>query len=542
MENSMDVTRKIYDSLAPLMNEILDVRYLDLEEELEKCKKLLAISKQEKYVYGEAFALTYMGDYYIAKNNGSLANEYLKQAEELCSKNKYNELLMNVYIFYGVYYDMMQDSSMSLNFTLDALELASEFDNGFRKSVINNNIANVFENFGDMEAAKAYYLKALLCLENVDITTKNTSHYALVIANLIHLSCHFNEIEQAEIYLEMFDHMDLNVNGNMGQFKVCKCHLAFAKKDIDELHEYIDDLIENLRLDMGWGFQFFEMLVHAAEYSLEYKDQIYAHKILLILNQLSEEGELGNKIRTQEYWVQYYEMFGTQEQQGWAYKRYYELKQLIDIVNKKTMATGIHAKIGLREAKKQQQKMLIEKERLENETQQDSLTQLHNRRSFDEYLKDVFLDTKVHSLGFAMIDVDYFKQYNDTYGHGKGDDTLRAVAQSMVNAAGGNENIYNIRYGGDEFLTVYLNCSNSEMEMLLKNIVTEINTTNISHETSMCSEKVTLSIGFTVEQGSEKEPYNIKSILEKADKALYKAKERGRNNIYESKSNETNFS
>lgn len=521
-----------FSYLQPLMDEILEVRYTDLDRLLLCSQELLRESEAKSYVYGTAFALTYIGDYYIARNNGQEAGPYIERAQTLCLQNNYEELLMNIKIFYGIYYDMILDLLMSLSCTLEALELATKLQNHLRKSVIINNLANIFENFYDMEAARSYYNKALLCLAPLNQKERDTAHYALLIANIVHLSCYFGEVEEAEHYTKSFHEINMEDNDNLGQYYICLCHIAAAKQDLEAFYSLADQILDLARRQGIWSYQFFEILMHIAHYSIEFKNQSYAHQILMVLNELSGERETGHQMRVQKCWVKYYEMFGTEAQQGWAYKRYYKLQQIVDVTNNKAMAAGLHAKIDLHEAAKQQELMIREREELENEAQQDSLTHLYNRRSCTRLIDAAICNPDVKSLGFAMIDVDYFKQYNDSYGHAKGDHTLCEIAQSMTLAAGETDDIYLFRYGGDEFMCMFENCNEDNLETFLKALIAEVRSRKIPHASSCCSNIVSLSIGYSIGQRSADGEFDAIVLLEQADKALYKAKAQGRDRVY----------
>lgn len=514
--------------LQMLMDRILDVRYTDLEQEFKDSKELLELSEAAGYAYGQAFALTYISDYYLAHNDSRSAGSYLERALALCQKNKYNELLMNAHIFAGIYYDLLLDRQMSLNHTLDALELSTQLKDGFRRSVIINNIANIFEYFGDMQAAKRYYEEALSCAGEELESSKGAAHYAILISNVVHIACILGDLEEAKMYTENFAVWNFPGANYIGPYYSCLCHLAAANKDLDMLRENTDKFLDLLADNESWAYQFFEVTLYIANHLLDLSDEKYARKTLMAIGRLCGEGEEGSQLRAQCIWVRYYEMFGTEEQQGWAYKRYYKLKQVVDIATNKAMSEGLHAKIKLHEATKRHEEMCRKNKELESEAQVDQMTQVYNRRSFTKLVSQTVADENVKTLGFAMIDVDYFKEYNDSYGHAKGDDVLRAVAECMTLAAGNSGFIYNFRYGGDEFMCMYANCTESEMESHVKNIAEMVRGRHIPHKFSRSSDALSLSIGFSVCQRSEDGSLDAVALLAKADKALYWSKGRGR--------------
>ena len=164
---------------------------------------------------------------------------------------------------------------------------------------------------------------------------------------------------------------------------------------------------------------------------------------------------------------------------------------------------------------------------LENLSNIDGLTQIHNRRSFDEYLDREFLRSERGKLpiSIAMIDIDHFKLYNDSYGHQAGDDCLRVVAQSLPHILKRPGDMA-FRNGGEEF-GVILPYTNLEGAMVIGDMLrANIEALQIPHKASLTAKYVTVSIGVATWDdggGSKKE------LLDSVDKALYQAKANGRN-------------
>ncbi|WP_293748065.1 diguanylate cyclase [uncultured Paraglaciecola sp.] len=155
----------------------------------------------------------------------------------------------------------------------------------------------------------------------------------------------------------------------------------------------------------------------------------------------------------------------------------------------------------------------------------DGLTQIHNRRFFDTYfLEQSELAARNKTpLGLLMIDIDYFKQYNDTYGHLKGDDCLKVVAAAPSSATKRPTDCV-ARYGGEEFVVVLPNTDAKGVQYVGEHLVEVIRELNLTHAGSTFK-KLTISIGGAiVEQGSRE----TEKVIEQADKKLYAAKQNGR--------------
>ena len=156
----------------------------------------------------------------------------------------------------------------------------------------------------------------------------------------------------------------------------------------------------------------------------------------------------------------------------------------------------------------------------------DGLTKIANRRFFDRYIEQQWSKSQREKKDLAVIlcDVDFFKVYNDTYGHQEGDVCLQKVALAL------NSSVRNVdlaaRYGGEEFVVV-LPDSNVKTAVLVANrIRSKLKAMQIPHEGSKASEYVSISMGIASLYNNE--VISIEELLAAADKALYQAKERGR--------------
>ena len=157
----------------------------------------------------------------------------------------------------------------------------------------------------------------------------------------------------------------------------------------------------------------------------------------------------------------------------------------------------------------------------------DGLTGVSNRRKFDEE----FLHAWKYSLRsqqpfcLIIIDVDYFKAYNDHYGHIEGDNCLIAIANTLKTVIKRETDVL-ARYGGEEFIMI-LNTPMSQCENMAKKCLTAVQALGIKHELSEVSDVVTISVGAgLIEPSQDKQPSDE---LKRIDQALYKAKKSGRN-------------
>ena len=156
----------------------------------------------------------------------------------------------------------------------------------------------------------------------------------------------------------------------------------------------------------------------------------------------------------------------------------------------------------------------------------DGLTEIPNRRYFDEFMTKQWqkYEQKQQNLAIILCDVDFFKKYNDTYGHQAGDLCLQQVAKVLAESV--RDSDLAARYGGEEFVTVLANTSPDAAMAIAQRICDRLKLLKIPHASSEASEYVSISCG--IASTSVSLVHSPKELVECADQALYQAKEQGR--------------
>ena len=172
----------------------------------------------------------------------------------------------------------------------------------------------------------------------------------------------------------------------------------------------------------------------------------------------------------------------------------------------------------------------IKNDMLEKLSMYDALTNIRNRRYFDETFEKTFSEIKrdKKSLAVLMIDIDFFKPYNDNYGHGQGDETLRKVAKALEKTIK-RASDFVARYGGEEFVILLKDINKDGVEAVANNLLNAIRELKITHEFSKIENYVTVSIGVSYYNSSS--DITKLELLLKADETLYNVKNSGRNNF-----------
>lgn len=167
-------------------------------------------------------------------------------------------------------------------------------------------------------------------------------------------------------------------------------------------------------------------------------------------------------------------------------------------------------------------------EQVRRDAMTDALTNLANRKAFDEHLEKLCADadTGGQSLALAVLDIDHFKRFNDTWGHQTGDQVLRYVASVLGRVA--KHPRLAARYGGEEFALIFPGEFSNDVEAALNAMRTEIGSRALRRRSTNDElGAVTISAGFAQRRKGE----TPSSLLERADEALYASKRAGRNKV-----------
>ena len=157
----------------------------------------------------------------------------------------------------------------------------------------------------------------------------------------------------------------------------------------------------------------------------------------------------------------------------------------------------------------------------------DGLTGLANRRYFDRMFDKAWRtgSREMHPLSLVMLDVDFFKRYNDHYGHQHGDQCLQEIARAISFVTARPQDLA-ARYGGEEFVLLFPRTDNLAARHLTSRILEKVRAMEIPHAVSDCADFVTVSAGIATVMPSP--DLDMHALLSAADKALYRAKEQGR--------------
>lgn len=173
---------------------------------------------------------------------------------------------------------------------------------------------------------------------------------------------------------------------------------------------------------------------------------------------------------------------------------------------------------------------VTDKKRVEELSITDALTSIYNRRHFNELFPKIIHSAKRDNtlVSFLIMDIDFFKQYNDTYGHQMGDTTLIKLAECLKKSLRRADD-YCFRLGGEEFGIIFNTDAKDKAVLFANDVRQNVESMQIEHSASSASTYVTVSIGLVCKRASEIDSSD--AMYKEADDLLYKAKELGRNRV-----------
>ena len=443
----------------------------------------------------------------------------------------------------GIIYFYFSDYSSALENFMEALELLKGIDDPNLESSILNNIGEVYRMANEGEKAISFYEKALAIAVDSDLDL-NASAIYLNIGEILFLEHKHQEslVNITKAHKLASDQNSLVLQGEvetklgramytMKDYDSANKYYLSAMNEFNNVHNkfYLIDLILNLAsLDEATGRCPLDRLNEALKIATEME---LISKVSLTYNRLAMYHE---SIHEYKEALEYYKFYHLKEKELEATNLSIRLKILsIELNFNKEKSENESNK---RLSEKLKRDVIITNAELEKiksrnaflvkENIIDELTQTYNRRGIYQMFESNLVKKSGYQTGVFIIDIDHFKKYNDTKGHIQGDICLKMIASSLDNMD--YMDYFVGRFGGDEFICSMKVGETSDAVSIGEDIRKSIEDLKLEYSKVKGFEHVTVSIGGIV---GAIETFNIKEIVEKADKELYRAKEDGRNRV-----------
>ena len=433
-----------------------------------------------------------------------------------------NALLVRAYNYVGI--DALNNGSFDVAYYyyMTALDIAKSINSSYLEGIVMDNIGQVFERIGNYDKALDYvHSSNELQLEG---DTSDIYFYQNMVNGYFSegvLNIALGNIEEAkrlenEIRKLESNEYVANVTSVVIPVSFLRLQLAILEGNEDLVEEYSEKAMDMID-DAHRLFDFITDIRDLCYFLIEYNRLEIVRKILDEISEIIKDNNINEMMRhLSNIEVAYYEKLGDEEQVAKHLRDLYILSKKQEKEQTKIYEMSIELINSMNKLKKEREILLAKAET-------DPLTGIANRSKMEQYIDNAFERGYKNNYTFAieMLDIDRFKEYNDTYGHQAGDKVLRRVTKAILKATK-NEDLNIARYGGDEFVIVYENKSDEEILEIAKKIYKAVHDLNIEHPQASHTGRITISQGICNDIPIGK----VKSweFFAEADEALYEAK------------------
>ncbi|WP_027965129.1 tetratricopeptide repeat-containing diguanylate cyclase [Halalkalibacillus halophilus] len=511
-------------------------------------KKALKMAREHGYGEEEGQALLVLAFACRSMTEMQESFQFAQEAVTIFKNIEHQSGLASAYNIIGIVYFYSAMYEKSLEYFLRGLHLLEKTDDEATISRVKNNLGEVYREAGYYEEALQAYEEALLICERHQLITNKAvilENMGEVFFTLNHLDSSYDYFyESYTLLLEREDQVPLaEVENKIGKVYFAngdyESALHFYKKALTRLKEvnnkfYSIDILVNLAL--------YEKQTDQSNYldyiyqAIGYAEDIQARKHLLRLyhilsNHYEEQNQFDLAL---DYYKKYHHVELEIESAIIAQKLEISKLELQQVQAGKDAEEMTKANQKLKDEIAVHKQMLddLEKtnESLSGAVYQDELTRLANRRGIHEHLNTLWKEGQQDSkkIAFFMLDIDFFKRYNDFHGHIEGDRCLKQVAECLKNVFKPYKGLTG-RFGGEEFVCLVEDLSFQDAEEIAEKARNEIEELPLCYKWEGEFYPVTISIGGTF--GEVKQFNHMGQLYELADLELYRAKESGRNQV-----------
>lgn len=513
--------------------EMMELRYERGEPYMESCRRLVDIGKEKSDPYLLGFAYYYLAESYLCLNDHQ--NLMLCLAESIVNQRKASQwdLLIRSHNVMGIDAFNRGNTTVALDQYITALSYGEKYDCPYETALVTSNIGRLYMGFGEFDSAIRYLKKARNIFLNYRQEFFGRGNLANTYAALGRCSLFQKNLEEAVEYEEKIREIGETEESGIDLFMALglSARIRHAQGSLKERDRYIEHLIqklENLQIIMDSHEDIFDFL----DFLLEIEKYQELKRIFPGLEILVKETGITNlRMELLRRQAEYYRNTGQREKYLESCASLYEDGKILKEENVGVIHHSTRLRFSLKEARLKEETLIKEKKELQERSEKDALTGLPNRYKLNDFAGKIFdkASENQECLSIEIFDVDYFKQYNDTYGHQAGDNCLQKIGAILKELMERDRDIFCARYGGDEFIIIYYGKTDKEILTLAGELRQRISELKIEHKGSQVSEYVTVSQG--IRNSVPTHQNRMWDFLYAADGALYNVKRKQKNSI-----------
>lgn len=504
--------------------EVYKNRQKDAEVTLKYCNDIIdyGLKVCDSKLIG--FGYYYSAETYYCLNDGSHFYETVSKALDYLQQAKEWEFVVRCYNYLGIMACTGGNLPFALDYYLNAIKYCQDYDLPEMEAILNINA-------GALNLQCERYTEAQRCLEqafsyiNEHPECEKYHMYMLGIyenlAKCFIFQGQYDRVEeiQRHVYREHWKYADEIDKMSVLCTEALYYFHTHQFEKLDECIEMIDQgTTENMSI-----MDIFDDYYEYCKVLLEYNKEKEFWNVIETLETMTKNINILNlHLKIISMKMKFYRKHSQSADYLRAAGLYYEISEMMDKEQKEMMNNVLNLRRSL-ETVNRQNEILTEK------SEQDALTKMPNRFKLNEQAEISFERALMEGTPIAVeiLDIDYFKEFNDNYGHQEGDQCLIAVANAIKEMTEGQER-FCARYGGDEFILIYEGICFEEAMEKEKELKRKIMSLELEHNYSKALPIVTVSQGMCWDvpvEGSR-----VWDFLHKADEMLYRVKKHSRNN------------
>lgn len=520
------------EAVQNLTQGVIESRGKDAELTLRYCNDIIsyATKTMDKKLLG--FAYFYSGETYYCLNDGANFFDCVSKAVTFLNEAQEWELLANCYNCMGIISGNRGNAPISYDYYLNALQYCKQYNLPKEACKTHVNISSLNLMCNRYEEAQEYLEKAYSYMKDKVDDEAYDTYMMCIYGNLAKTYTFQGKLQEARKVLEKIHSDHWNRTSELDHLAVWCVEAIYFHYVGDRRNRdiRIDEVQQNTTANMT-VMDIFDDYYDFCQMLLETEKKDVFWKMMEILEPLIRNANMGYLLmKIISLQVKYYHNNGQQEEYLEAAGVYYELSELQEKESRKMISSMLNVRRNLEAAREKTKEMEIQNQRLLEKSEQDPLTKMANRYRLNDYVEEAFQRAckQKESLTFEILDIDFFKEFNDNYGHQQGDECLVKVAGAICEIAD-KYHAFCARYGGDEFVLIYESISQQEALLYAAELKQKIMNLSIEHRYSKMIPVVTISQGLCWDIPDEGK--RVWDFLHAADSMLYKVKGVGRNNF-----------
>ena len=509
---------------------VLDTYRKDAELTIKYCNELIAYGNKLADAKVLGFAYYHLaGTLYCLNDLQNIFDTTVKAIDNL-EKSKQWSLLAKAYNILGIVMMNRGNLPVAYDYYLDGLVYCDKYGLVEVRSLININCGVLNIEAGRYYEAMDYFEKALEYIQSVPDDPDYNTKVITALENYIVCKVMESDFDGVDGILEQIDTYNMPYADAIDRMAVMICKALYFHKSgqFEKRDVIIGQIDENITQDLVYMDLIDDFFMYADVLYESNKVEEFWHLIDNMEPMVNIMKATSMQMKLLSIKIKYYRKNGMNAEYLQAAGLYYELSELRAQESKGMMSEVIGLRNSFEKVNMAKKKIELENRLLAEKSQTDALTGMANRRKLNVQADEIFGEALKHGhcVAIEILDVDYFKEYNDNYGHQAGDRCLADIAECIRKVAK-EHNGFCARYGGDEFVVIYEGISKEEMCVYAEQLKQRVLDMGIEHRYSKALPIVSISQGAFCDVPSSAN--KVWDFLHIADEMLYKIKKQSRN-------------